>query len=130
MSPPNIDALSTAELKSLVLQLLEEVTELRRTVAAQRDEIARLKGGPGRPNIKPSGMDKATDPKLPASEVGHRRRGNTRSKLAIHEERTLRAEAPPSSRFKGYAGFLVQDLVIRAQVAHFCRECWRTPDGH
>src|ERR1039458_3120501 len=128
--PADLDDFSLGDLKSLVLKLFEEVAELRRTVAAQRDEIARLKGGPGRPNIKPSGMDKATDPKLPASEVGHRRRGNTRSKLAIHEERTLRAEAPPGSRFKGYAGFLVQDLVIRAQVTHFRRECWRTPDGH
>ena len=130
MSPrPDIDALSAAELKSLVLQLLEEVAELRRTVAAQRDEIARLKGGPGRPHIKPSGMDQATEPKPPASGGERRRRGSTRTKLVVHEERTLKAEAPPGSRFKGYAGFLVQDLLIRAQVTHFRRECWQTPDG-
>ena len=101
--PPDIDSLSAAELKSLVLKLLEDVAQLRRTVAAQRDEIARLKGGPGRPNIKPSGMDKATEPPPAATRAARRRRGSTKAKLAIHEERTLAAEAPPGSRFKGYA---------------------------
>ena len=45
MAPPgNIDELSTAELRALVVKLFEVVTDLERTVAAQREEIARLKG--------------------------------------------------------------------------------------
>jgi hypothetical protein len=43
--PPDIDALSPAELKSMVVKLFEGAAELRRTVAALRDEIARLKVG-------------------------------------------------------------------------------------
>ena len=133
MAPPlDIDGLCSADLKQLVLKLLEEVAELRRTVAAQRDEIARLKGGPGRPNvkanIKPSGMDNATEPKPLGGGVRHGR-GSTRTKLAVHEEKILKTAAPPGSRFKGYAGFLVQDLVIHPHVTHFRRECWQTPDG-
>src|SRR6266700_7090475 len=127
--PPDLDGLSAAELKSVVLRLLEEMADLRRTVALQRDEIARLKGGPGRPNIKPSGMDKASEPSPVVLGGKRRRRGSTKAKLAIHEERRLKAAAPPGSRFKGYAGFLVQDLVIRPQVTHFRRECWQAPDG-
>ncbi len=127
--PPDIDALSSTELKSLVLKLLDEMAELRRTVAWQRDEIARLKGGPRRPNIKPSGMDAATEPKAPTNGGKKRRRGSTKNKLVVHEERLLRAEPPIGSRFKGYAGFVVQDLTIHPHVTHFRRECWQSPDG-
>jgi hypothetical protein len=57
MSPPeDLDRLSPAELKGLVVKQWEQIVELQRMVVALRDEIARLKGGPGRPNIKPSGM--------------------------------------------------------------------------
>jgi hypothetical protein len=132
MPPPaDLDGLSHADLKSLVVKLLEEVSELRRTVAAQRDEIARLKGGSGRPNIKPSGMDRATEPKPPSTAgVGSRPKGGKTSRLSIHEERTVGVASPPDgSRFKGYANFVVQDLVIRPHVVNFRRERWQTLDG-
>src|SRR5271169_3075282 len=93
--PPDIDALTPAELKSLALQLLEAAAEDQRTIAALRDELARLKGGPGRPdikpNVKPSGMEKATEPKLEEPPGKDRRRGEVRAKLTINEERKLEA---------------------------------------
>jgi Transposase IS66 family len=132
--PEDIDGLSPAELKLLVVRLLEEVADLRRTVAAQRDEIARLKGGPGRPNIKPnskpSGMEQATDPKPPGGGNERRRRGSTRAKLTINEERKIKLPAPPSgSRFKGHTSFVVQELVLHSHVIDFQCERWLTPDG-
>src|SRR6266480_1374700 len=127
--PPDLDVLTHADLKGLVVKLLEQVAELQRTVAAQRDEIARLKGGPGRPRIKPSGMEEASEAK-PLGSNPRRPRGSTRSKLSIDEERTVKVTAPPrGSRFKGYTSFLVQDLVIRPHVVNFRREHWLTPDG-
>ena len=135
--PPDIDALDLAELKGLVLELLAERADLQRTIGALRDEIARLKGGPGRPDIqanvkpdiKPSGMEKASQAQPSDAAGKRRRRGSTRDKLTIDEERDLKADAPSGSRFKGYANFVVQDLVIRPHVIEFRRECWQAPDG-
>jgi hypothetical protein len=128
--PENIYGLSPAELKLLVVKLLEEVADLHRTVAALREEIARLKGGPGRPNIKPSGMEQATDPKPPGRSNERRWRGSTRVKLTINEERKIKLPAPPSgSRFKGYTSFVVQELVLHSHVIDFQCERWLTADG-
>src|SRR3974377_470812 len=123
--------LSPAELKGLIVQQWEQLVELQRLVAALRDEIARLKGGPGRPNIKPSGMEKATEPKPPGScGDKKRRRGRTRSRLTIDEDRTVKVAAlPRGSRFKGYTSFVVQDLAIHAHVVNFRCERWQGPDG-
>jgi hypothetical protein len=139
MSPDDLDRLSSAELKGLaaqqqeqIVQQREQIAELQRLVAALRDEVARLKGGPGRPNIKPSGMEKATEPK-PQGNSGKkkRRRGSTRSRLTIDEERIVKVGTPPpcGSRFKGYTSFVVQDLEIRSRVVNFRRERWQGPDG-
>ena len=98
-------------------------------IGALRDEIARLKGGPGRPNIKPSGMEQASEPQ-PGGPRGQRRpRGGTTAKLSINEEQTVKVKAPRGSRFKGYTRFIVQDLLIRPHVVRFHRQRWLTPDG-
>jgi hypothetical protein len=127
--PADLDRLSHAELKGLVIQQFEMIAELQRTVATLRDEIARLKGGPGRPIIKPSGMEKATEPKSDQPSSARPKRGPTRTKLTIHEERTVKVPAPAGARFKGYTSYIVQDLILRAHVVEFRCERWVTSDG-
>src|SRR3954452_18188251 len=127
MAPPgDLDARSPTELKALVIELLGKVAALEQTVAAQREEIARLKGLKGRPVLKPSGMEKASEPKPPGSPKG--RRGPVRPRVAV-EDQVIAAPVPPGSRFKGYADFVVQDLVLRARCIRYRRERWVTPDG-
>jgi hypothetical protein len=122
MAPtPDIDGMALADLKALVVQLLERVADQERTIIALRDENARLKGQKGRPDIKPpikpSGMDKASRPEPPKGP--RRGGGNKAAKRVIHEERILKAIVPPGSRFKGYESFVVQDLVLRPHVFAF-----------
>src|SRR5215210_3226813 len=129
-SPPDFEDLSRAELKVLVAQLLGEVAELKHTIAAQRDEIARLKRLKGRPRLKPSGMDKASDLGTRAVRKRRRRKLVTSADLAIDEERVIKVgPLPPGSRFKGYADFLVQELVLRPHVVRIRRERWITAEG-
>ena len=126
MPPLDLDRLSQAELKVLVASLLGEIAALKETVAAQRDEIARLKGLTGRPALKPSGMEVATGPTPPNTK---RRRGPVRPRLVIHEDRVVPAVVPTQARFKGYKDFLVQDLLVAPHVIRYRRERWRLPDG-
>lgn len=82
--PVNTDSLSRDELKALVEELLSRVSALGQTVIEQREEIARLKGLKGRPDIKPpsqpSGMEKANRPQSPAGQP--RRGGGPRRPIA------------------------------------------------
>ena len=129
MSPPeNLDDLSSVQLWELVVLLLGKVTALERVVVEQRAEIARLKGLKGPPAIKPSGMDKATEPAKPGWQKNRPRRGKVRPRVSI-EDRVLKAPAPVGSRFKGYETYLVQDLVLSVRAIRYRRERWVTPDG-
>ena len=127
-SPPDLDALTSAELKALVITLLERVAALERTVTAQRDEIARLKGVSSRPVLKPSGMERATQPKSLSGKAKRGRGGKKTARRVIHENRMVKAAAPAGSRFRGYEDFVVQDLVLRLHVVRYRRERWLTPD--
>jgi len=125
VKPLDLDTLSRTELIALVEAQGAELLALKALVEQLRAEIARLKGTPPRPTLKPSGMEQATK----AGPSGARRRGPTKSKLVIDEDRVLEAAAPAGARFKGYEDFVVQDLIVRPHVVRFRRERRVLADG-
>ncbi|MCW1411060.1 transposase [Rhizobium sp. 1AS11] len=157
-SPEHADTLSLNALRSLVTGLLDrsqqaearlekleaETAQLREENAALRlentrlkvenqllrDEIARLKNLPPRPPFRSSGMEKATDIKPGDISVSKKkRRGPKMDVKQVSRQEVLRVDAPAGSRFKGYRSVYVRELVVRAELVHYRRECWVTPDG-
>jgi hypothetical protein len=124
-----------AELTPLVQQLLEIILRQYEQIEELQDEIRRLKGHKGKPPIKPSRMDKEAQG---AEEAGkERKRGPQRAKTAqlqavdeVIAPEGLPAEAREQGwRFKGYADYVVQDLVIEARHTRYRLEEWQGPDG-
>jgi len=128
-APPDVDRIGTDELRRLLIEALGKVAGLAAENAALREEIARLKGLKGRPSIKPSGMEQASEPKPPTGGGKRRGRGSKQIRRVAIEDRVLTAEVPAGSRFKGHESFLIQDLVLRPVAIRYQRERWVTPDG-
>jgi hypothetical protein len=93
------------------------------------EEIARFKGLKGRPQLKPSGMEKSTEAQAKRKRKSGRR-GAKRPKLTIDETKIIKAEnIQAGARFKGYEDFIVQDVIVQPRTVLYRRERWLLPSG-
>jgi hypothetical protein len=119
-----------------LLNLMEEMQAenqaLRKQVGELRDEVNRLKGEQGRPQIKPGKQQEGQDH---SSEKERRRprtwrKGPKNDQIRIDRQEQLRVDKsalPADAEFKGYVENIVQDLRIRTDNVRFEKERYYSP---
>lgn len=127
-----INLIPEEEKTATAVQLIEIIQTQSEQIQLLKDEIARLKGEKGKPEIKPSDLGKSK--KKNPSQEGSKRPGSVKKKknkfIKIHKTETIRpAEIPEGSRFKGYQDYIVQDILIEPCNTKYRLERWETPDG-
>jgi len=118
----------------LVDRLLRLVEAQQAEIRQLRDEIARLKGLPPRPTLRPSTLNEPhPDPKHKKRRRGKRPGSAKRQKtgeLMIHETIPVPLEGlPEGTRQNGHEDFVVQDLKIEAHNVCYQRLRYLLSDG-
>jgi hypothetical protein len=136
----NLDAITDPAARQVIGQLLNlietlvaENQALRTENQQLRDELARLKGGSGKPDIKPS---TAPAPPTDHSSEQERRTPKPRQKgrklgllVPTRTERCVVDPAllPPDAIRSGTTAVIVQDLILQPDIIQFVREVWYVP---
>ncbi|MFL5804580.1 MAG: transposase [Roseiflexaceae bacterium] len=134
-----MDTITDPAARQLIGQLLNcieamhtELLTLRTENQHLRDEVARLKGGSGKPDIKPNTPPPASDHSSEAERRTPTPRGKphknrqlvvTREQPCVVDPATL----PPEAVRHGTSEVLVQDLLLTTEVIRFVREVWLLP---
>jgi len=112
-------------------QLLREQVHLQgETIDALKQEVSRLKGHSGKPNIQPSALGREDKKKKRKNKNRNKSGGGPPEQRPVDETVVVKAEnVPPGSQFKGYADFIVQELVIKPRITRYRLEKWLKADG-
>ena len=131
-----IPDLATRQIGVQLLNLIETQAAENATLRVEnqqlRDELARLKGGSGKPNIKPSVKPVPSDHSSEAERQTRTPRGKPKKNATLtvtHEERCVvdPASLPPDAERKGTTENIAQRLRIEVDVVRFIRDVWYSP---
>lgn len=119
-------------LLNLVEEMKRENDDLRERVQQLRDEVNRLKGEQGKPDIKSGkgigGRDHSSEKERRQPKKRQRRRKNDQIKIDREEELKVdRSLLPKDAEFKGYEPVIIQDLVIKTDNVRFLKEKFYSP---
>ena len=138
----DLTGISDDRARALIVRLLNLIEDLTADLrAAQeeiqrlRDEINRLKGEQGKPDVKPNTPPPPTDHssererRQPIERV---KRGK-RACITINREDVARVDPaclPPDAKFQGYEDVVVQDIIIGTDNVLFHKEVFYSPAEH
>lgn len=119
------------KLINLLETLNQQILELKRQNQQLRDEIKRLKGEQGKPNVKPN----KKKPKQYSSEKERkkskkRKKRGKKDRIKIHKTQICSLDKsllPKDAQFKGYDRVLVQDIKFEAHNTLFMKEKYYSP---
>jgi hypothetical protein len=118
-------------LVSLVEELVAENRALRAELIEVKDELTRLKGGSGRPKIRPGkaaggSMDYSSEQERRTAPARWQKRGKQDRVQIDRAERVAvdPATLPADAEFKGYERVVVQNLVLRTDTVAFDLAVW------
>ena len=129
---PTLIDIPEAERSPLVSSLLELLHQQSELIGQLKDAIAKLKGNPPRPKIKPSGLAKQDGSGSRKKPKKRRRSAKRHKKEALQIDETI--TVPPVDlsshcEFKGYKRFVVQGRKIHSYNVEYLFGRWRLPDG-
>jgi hypothetical protein len=116
------------KLLNLIEGLQQEIQELKSLNQMLRDELRRLNGEQGKPDIKPSRKDTGNKNVSSEKERKGRKKRNKKSKkdrIKIHQKRICKVDPdilPEDAKFKGYQPVTVQDIIFKASNTLFLKE--------
>ena len=124
-------------------QAIEQLLNLLETLCAEnqalrvenqqlRDELARLKGGSAKPDVKPSLPPAPRDHSSERERHTPKPRQKARKLGILNPTRTHRcvvdpAALPPNAIRHGTTEVIVQDLILQPEIIRFVREVWYVP---
>jgi hypothetical protein len=121
------------KLLNVIEGLQQENQELKHLNQLLRDELRRLNGEQGKPDIKPSRKDTGNRNVSSEKERKERKKRNKKSKkdrIKIHNKRICKVDPdilPEDAKFKGYQPVTVQDVIFKASNTLFLKEKYHSP---